>query len=119
LLSGEPVYAADRVTLTINSGGKILERGFLKTGEILKGGICKATSYLESKIENKSQLDIERAKNIFQKIKSSAEKVFEVSCKVVSAVMDPAIAKVKQLNGKLYEKIDRSDNKTLKYLKST
>ncbi len=116
---GEPVYAADRVTVTINSGGKILEKGFIKTGEILKGGVQKAATYLESKIENKSKVDIGKAKSIFEKVKSGAGKAFEVSCKVVSAVVDPAINKVKQLNGKLCEKINRSENKTLKYLKGT
>lgn len=117
LTVGEPVYPADKVTSTINSGGKLLERGFIKTGEILKGGVEKATNYLESKIENKSKVDIGKAKSFFERVKAGAGKVFEVSCKVVSAVVDPALNKVKQLNGKLCEKIDRSDNKTLRYLK--
>jgi hypothetical protein len=45
-----PIYEADKVTGTINFGGKLLEKGFIKTGGVIKGGIQKATNYLESKI---------------------------------------------------------------------
>jgi len=48
--SNNPIYEADKVTGTINSGGKLLERGFIKTGDVIKGGIQKASNYLESKI---------------------------------------------------------------------
>lgn len=54
MLTTEPIYEADKVKGTITTGGKLLEKGFIKTGEIVKGGVEKATTYIESSIENKS-----------------------------------------------------------------
>jgi hypothetical protein len=83
----------------------------------MKTGIDSASNIIENKIENKSNMNIQKAKNVVDKVKSGGSKVFNFSSKVLSTIIDPVLGKAKQLNRKLCEKIDNSDYRALRYLK--
>jgi len=57
------------------------------------------------------------AESKWTEFKEGTEKLFKVSSEYISVVLDPVMAKGKEVVGNISEKIDSSDNEKVKYLK--
>jgi hypothetical protein len=110
----------DQIQHAINIGGKYAETGLRWLGSFISGGVDKLGSLLTNQVEHTGQTNMSQtAESKWTELKQGTEKLFRVSSEYISVVLDPVMAKGKEVVGSISEKIDNSDNEKVKYLKGT
>lgn len=111
---------SDKLQHAINVGGQYAGIGFKWLGEVLSTGVNKIGSYFGEKVEHTGPTENSQAtKSKWNDIKEGTGKFFTVSGEYISAVLDPVVAKGKEVVGNIGDKIDQSDNPNVRYMKGT
>lgn len=109
---------SDKLQHAISVGGQYAEVGFKWLGGVLGTGIDMLGGYFGNKVEPTGPTaQSEKTKTTWNDIKNGTGKFFTVSSQYISAVLDPVVAKGKEVVGNIGEKIDQSPNENVKYLK--
>jgi hypothetical protein len=99
-------------------GGQYAEIGFKWLGGMLSTGVNMIGGYFGEKVEHTGPTEnSEKTKSTWNDIKEGTGKFITVSGGYISAVVDPVLAKGKEVVGSIGEKIDQSESEKVKYLK--
>jgi hypothetical protein len=117
-LKDNEIVVSDRLQHVINTGGHYAEKGFKWVGSFISSGVAKVGGFFGERVEPTGPTQkSEAAKTKFNELKEGTEKILSAGGKYISKVVEPVVAKGKEVVGSISTKIDNSSSDNVKYLK--
>lgn len=114
----EQIYYPDAVKKAINDTGSFLNKAFTVIGGYVKTGIEKTGGFIEGKVAQGEPTDFsEDTKGKWENLKSSTSNIITVGSEYVGKILNPVVTKAKEYGDDISNKINQSNNKTVKYVK--
>lgn len=117
-LKQNEIVVSDKLQHAINVSGQYAEKGFKWLGGVISSGVTKIGGYFGEKVEPTGPTEkSEATKHKWNELKEGTGKILEKGGGYISAVLDPVVAKGKEVVGNISNKIDNSSSDNVKYLK--
>lgn len=119
-LETEQIYYPDVIKKGITLSGKALNSAFTALGGLLSAGVSKVGNYLNEKISEGEPTHVKaETKEKWEKLKQGTNNFVQVSTDFAGKLLAPVVEKTKEYTHEIKEKIDKSENNTVKYAKGT
>lgn len=116
MLEKEQIYYPDNIKKAIATTGSLLNKAFATIGGYMKTGVEKCGNYIDSKITQGEPTKVsESTKEKWVYLKENTSNIIHISSEYAGKILNPVLAKTKEYSQEIEDKINHSENHTVKY----